>query len=854
MTEANPAAKDLLDRVRRLKEKSQKIDPVANGDDPRVTPELISKIPSQVVGANNAHRDDMGNNEENRNGPISQALWELDEMINYKAQLRKEVLLESQSPKFQHPAEKLPRKIQQYLDAENIRLYSHQADSLNLFRDHKNVALATQTASGKSLAFNLPILEVLLSNPSSSAIYLYPAKALANDQLNKLKEFDEKFSLNSHPASYDGDTPASERKKIKETSRVIVTNPHGLHIYLGWKDGWSRILRNLKVVVVDEAHYYSGDVGSHMAMVVRRLRRLAAHYGAHPQFFVASATIANPKEHAEALTGVDFELVAKDGGGRPKRWIVFWDTQKDLDHSPTSQAAALSRHLVRYDRQLIVFSDTRHQAEMIAKSASDRVHRVAAYRAGFSPHDRRSIELDLKEGRLRGVSSTSALELGVDIGGVDTVILNGMPSSIASFWQRAGRAGRSGQTSTVVLMTGADPIGRFILNHPERLLDQSPEEAIVNPANRPILSQHLVCAASELPLCSGDQIYFGDGFNEATEDLLTRNDLVKDDEGRLIYTRKGKPQFGVSLSGGAEASYSLEVEKDSKLKLLESLPAQRAMREAHVGAIYHHQGVAYRIKSVNHKDLKIHAVLEKSSNFTVSAAIKSVIFDPPSSSFFTSSGIEIGWGRANVIEAVVGFKEYSFKGTEPRRYVVDFPSRSYATETLAIGFNENLELAINAEGTDPYLGAHSAEHAISKVLPLLYISDRRDFQSMSLKNQGSPIIALYDLTEGGSGVSKLAFNSLQRLCDNAIQLVDSCGCSAGCPFCVLDASCKNEEIDKDLGMGVLIFLRDELAKTGDSPKLPATDSLIPYGKTQTEDEQIKNDFTKPWGARPRGRV
>ena len=848
MTETNPAAKDLLDRVRRLQEKSQKIDSPNGGTEHRFSSDPSSEPSAEKVSPNDFARDDSVAN------PTSKALWELGEMLSYKAQVRHEILLESRSPQYQQPDQKLPAEIQRYLDDQGIKLYTHQAESLNLYRDKKNVALATRTASGKSLAFNLPILEALISDPNSTAIYLYPAKALANDQLNKLKEFDERFSLESRPASYDGDTPASERNRIKESSRVIVTNPHGLHIYLGWKDGWSRILKNLRVVVIDEAHYYSGSVGSHMAMIVRRLRRLAAYYGASPQFFVASATIANPKAHAEALTGVNFELVSNDGGGSPNRWIVFWDTQCDLDHSPTSQAAALSRHLVRYDRQLIAFSDTRHQAEMIAKAASDRVHRVAAYRAGFTPHDRRAIELDLKEGRLRGVSSTSALELGVDIGGVDTVILNGMPSSIASFWQRAGRAGRAGQSSTVVLMTGADPIGRFILNHPERLLNQPPEEAIVNPSHRSILSQHLICAASELPLSQDDRVFFGEDFPEVSEELLSRADLDNDEAGNLVYTRKGKPQFGVSLSGGSEASYNIEVEKDSKNRHLEALPAQRAMREAHVGAIYHHQGVAYRIKSVNHKDLKILAAIEKSSNFTVSAALKSVIFDPPAESYLTSSGIEVGWGRANVIEAVVGFKEYSFKGTEPRRYNVDFPSRSYATETLAIGFNSDLELAIDAEGCDPFLGTHSAEHAISKVLPLLYISDRRDFQSLSLKNQGSPIIALYDLTEGGTGVSKLGFNNLERLCDNAIQLVSGCDCSFGCPYCVFDPSCKNDEIDKDLGLRVLIYLRDELVRNRSFAKTTPTSSLIPYGKTQTEGEQLKDEFTKQWMSRFKARA
>ncbi len=848
MIETNPAAKDLLDRVRRLQEKSQEIADTDGDAVDGLGSDPFAETPAEKGPPGGLSRDDKTAK------PTSKALWELDEMLSYKAQVRKEILLESRYPRYQLPDQKLPPEIQKYLDEHGIKLYTHQAESLNLYRNKKNVALATQTASGKSLAFNLPILEALIADPESTAIYLYPAKALANDQLCTLKEFDERFSLKSRPASYDGDTPASERKRIKESSRVIVTNPHGLHIYLGWKDGWSRILKNLRVVVIDEAHYYSGTVGSHMALVVRRLRRLAAYYGASPQFFVASATIANPKAHAEALTGVNFELVSNDGGGSPNRWIVFWDTQLDLEHSPTSQAAALSRHLVRYDRQLIAFSDTRHQAEMIAKAASDRVHRVAAYRAGFSPYDRRAIELDLKEGRLRGVSSTSALELGVDIGGVDTVILNGMPSSIASFWQRAGRAGRAGQSATVVLMTGADPIGRFILNHPEQLLNQPPEEAIVNPSQRSILSQHLICAASELPLSQNDQLFFGEEFFEVSKQLLSRADLENDDAGNLVYTRKGKPQFGVSLSGGSEASYSIEVEKDSKKRHLEALPAQRAMREAHTGAIYHHQGIAYRIKSVNHKELKILAAIEKSSNFTVSAALKSVIFDPPKESYLTPSGIHVGWGRANVIESVVGFKEYSFKGTEPRRYSVDFPSRGYATETLAIGFNGDLELAINAEGCDPFLGTHSAEHAISKVLPLLYISDRRDFQSLSLKNQGSPIIALYDLTEGGAGVSKLGFNNLERLCDTAIQLVSGCDCSFGCPYCVLDPSCKNDEIDKDLALRVLSHLRAELAGRRDSPKPTPTASLIPYGKTQSEGEQLKDEYTKQWMSRITGRA
>ncbi len=782
---------DLQSRIRRLQELSRSTEARPNEGD--------TEDPSVV--------DERSDGSSPRR---SVALPEIDNLTNYAEQITDEVYIPPLPPSYGELSKPFHPAIQAWLSSSGMRLYSHQAEAIESFRSGHNVALATQTASGKSLAFNLPTIEVILEVPDSTALYIYPAKALANDQLVTFIELDQRLGLGTLPASYDGDTSKSDRKLIKSDSRVVVTNPHGLHLYLGWNASWARFLSNLKVVVIDEAHYYSGTVGTHMAMLVRRLRRLCEHYGSDPQFFLASATIANPKEHAEALCGVDFDLINSRGSARPGRWFVFWDTKKDLGHSATTQVSSLTRQLVRYNRQVIVFSDTRHQAEMIAKASSDRVHRVSAYRAGYSAETRRRIESELKGGRLRGVSSTSALELGVDIGGIDTVVMNGVPSSVASFWQRAGRGGRSGQDATVVICAGSDPISRYMLKHPSHLLESSSEEAIVNTEHTQTISQHLVCAASELPLTKSDSKYFGQQTAQIVESLIEDDSLESSEDGTARYVRRGRPQFSVSLSGTAEAQYQLEAYDGTKSRPLEKLGAGRAMREAHPGAIFHHQGIPYRVNHVDHSRLRISVSAEKSANFTVAASLRNLLPDPPSRSAVGGAGTIFTWGRAIILESVIGYKEYSPNREEPKRHSVETPSRSYATEAVTITLPKVTSVNVDDDDKDSqYPGAHAAEHALSKVLPLLYIADRKDSGALTLKNQNQPTICIFDLTEGGTGISKVAFSRIDDLLARAVDLIQECECSTGCPNCIFDSSCRDDQIDKQLGLQTLKFLQSE---------------------------------------------
>ncbi|MGC8481729.1 MAG: DEAD/DEAH box helicase, partial [Acidimicrobiales bacterium] len=390
--------------------------------------------------------------------PRSHALPELESAAFYSGQIVAEFFTPPREAQTVPGPYGLHSRLETYLAGSDRELYSHQASVIRSVHDGEHVVLSTRTASGKSLAFHLPTFDRLLHDPAATALYLYPTKALAHDQLETLLRFDQEIGGVAQPAVYDGDTPPKERADIRERSRLVITNPHGLNLYLGWPKGWDRFLSNLAVVVIDESHTYTGVLGSHVAMVLRRLRRLAGARGAHPQFIFASGTIANPKEHAEALGGLTVREIDNDGSPQSGRWVVVWDAARDVEHSPTTQSALLTRHLLRCRRRVIVFSDSRNQAEAVARQASDRSNVVLAYRAGYAATTRRRIEADVKEDRIKGISSTSALEVGIDIGTLDTVICNGYPGSMASLLQRAGRAGRSGNEAVTVLVCGSDPV------------------------------------------------------------------------------------------------------------------------------------------------------------------------------------------------------------------------------------------------------------------------------------------------------------------------------------------------------------------------------------------------------------
>ncbi len=718
---------------------------------------------------------------------VSQALPELASAGFYRGQITREIYLPGQEATKGSPAHDLAPEIERYLKDEEISLFSHQAELFDLAKSGKHTVLATPTASGKTLGFLLPTFDALLRSKEATALYLYPTKALAYDQLSRIKEFDALLNCQARPAVYDGDTPAQQRKQIRESSRLIISNPHGLNLYLGWHSSWANFLRHLAVVVIDEAHAYSGDLGASVSLVIWRLRRLLAHYGASPVFLSASGTIANPREHLEQVTRLPTVLVDKDGSAQPDRWICVWDAAKAGDIAPGTQAAYLARHLMRARRQVAVFSQTRAQAEYVATLGSDHANRLIPYRAGYAPEVRRRVEGDLRSGRVTGVSATSALELGVDIGTLDTVILNGYPGSVASLWQRLGRAGRSGQTAVGVLVVGGDPLSRSVVANIDDILARPPERAVCNTGQMGLIGRHLLCAGAELPLLANEIAELAENAPIRAQELTEQGRLTRESDHWICATKL--PHRHNPLIE-REAGYQISFANERGRPLApESISESQAMREAYPGAIYTHLGQRFRITSWGSGNV-IAAQREPLPHRTVPSSFRSV----------TRLGLRASWSHqgladlrlydALIVDQVTGFRELDADDSQLKKRPLSLRSRTVKGEALVI---EPLDL-VYLGAQDGFAALHGLEHVITRVLPLLALSAPHDLLAQTLRGEGSPSIILSQAGSGGFLAS--AAQEFSRVLELAAGVIDACMCEQGCPLCIRDARCEDFEIDK----------------------------------------------------------
>jgi DEAD/DEAH box helicase domain-containing protein len=505
----------------------------------------------------------------------------------------------------------LSPSLQAYLKQRKIQLYSHQCDAIDRIRAGKNVIITTPTASGKTLAFNLPVFEKMETDPNARALYLYPTKALANDQLATLEQMTLFTGISSKPAIYDGDTPQSKRAVIRDNARIIVSNPYELHQVLSWHTKWRPFFSGLQVIVIDEAHRYRGVFGSHIAALLRRLLRLCLFYGSRPQFVLSTATIANPVEFAGKLTGQPFDLVHENGSPHGRKTFVLYNPFYDgiSERSAHQETKDLLLSCVKENLQTLCFTGSRKMAELVTLWArEDARHEsycladaISAYRAGYLPEERRTLEHQLKNGVMKGIVSTNALELGIDIGSLDAVIISGYPGTMMSTRQQAGRAGRNGTESLAVLVAIANPLDQYFMNHPDRFFARSHEHAIVDTCNPYIVSGHLLCAAAELPVNEAtDTAFFGEYLPSLLTDLAT-HDLVRKTARGWVYSGRGRAAGAVQLDGIPGPTFRILC----KGKLLETMDQGQAFREAHKGAIMLHQGITY---VVNEMDLETHTV------------------------------------------------------------------------------------------------------------------------------------------------------------------------------------------------------------------------------------------------------
>jgi DEAD/DEAH box helicase domain-containing protein len=702
------------------------------------------------------------------------------------------------------------RKIKTMLNSKGLRtLFSHQEMAMDWLKKGHHTVVSTPTASGKSLIYNLPVIERILSDPSSCSLYLFPLKALAQDQLQRLESF---FALigggTAKAAIYDGDTNAYQRKKIRShPPNILLTNPDMLHAsLLPFHLNWETFFLNLDFVIVDEVHSYRGAMGSHMGQVFRRLIRVCNYYKKAPLFVFTSATVANPEQLCRLLTDLSVVCVDKSGAPRGKRHLVFIDPKED---NPAQMTILLLKAALARKLRTIVYTKSRKYAELITlwvqHQAGRFASRISSYRAGFLPEERRRIETRLAEGDLLAVVTTSALELGIDIGDLDLCILVGYPGSIVSTWQRGGRVGRSGQDSAIVFVAAEDALDQFFLRNPNDLLTRSPESAVINPYNPQILRSHLECAAAELPLKVDDPLINGSTGKQAIRTLLKEGKLFIDAGGESYHCRKKYPHRYVNLRGTG-VKYKLII-AETKKKIGE-IDGVRAFRETHPGAIYLHQGRAYAVIDVALAEYTITIKQSKRGCHTRVRSDKNIqIIDVADSR--TVFGALAYVGKVKVTEKITGYEEIQTRTGKILNYnELNLPPLIIDTEGCWFIFPDYIQKEILKKDLDIRGGLHAIEHAAIGILPLLVMMDRGDiggFSTLFHNQTNGASIFIYDGIAGGIGTAQSVFKQAEILFKKSMTTIKSCECESGCPSCVHSPKCGsgNHPIDKSAAAWIL---------------------------------------------------
>jgi DEAD/DEAH box helicase domain-containing protein len=678
------------------------------------------------------------------------------------------------------------------------QLYAHQVEAVHAAMEGDFI-VTTGTASGKSLCFNLPTLHHLLQEPQARALYLYPTKALAQDQARALHAFG--LAKEIRPAIYDGDTPREERAAIRRRANVVLTNPDMLHVgILPNHRAWADFLHRLDVVVVDEAHVYRGVFGSHVANVLRRLRRLAPHV----RFFCASATIANPVELAERLTGLDeVALVDNDGAPKSRRRIAIWnpplvDEALGVRRSALAEAADLLVELVREGTRSICFIKSRKAVELTAKLVADRLREIdpalaaaiAPYRAGYTPQQRREIEARLVDGDLRAVVTTDALELGIDIGALDAAVVVTFPGTVASLRQMWGRAGRRGR-GLAVYVAGEDALDQFFCRHPDEFLDRAVEAAILDHESEQIHLQHLLCAAHEAPLTDRDADALGPRWRLHAQALEAAGELRERRGAFVLRHPEDYPAARVSLRSASPDSFA--VVDVSSGELLGTVEAARAFSTVHQGAVYLHLGRSYEVVEL---DLDARRALVKpfADQWYTQPKKETDTWIEQLLDRREVLGCTLSFGRVTVTETVLGYQRKRL----PDHEVIDLQTLELPeTElsTQALWYELPAEITEVDFPREHLLGAlHAAEHSQIAVLPLLAMCDRWDIGGLSTnahQQTGVPTIFIYDGHPGGVGITRQGFREFDVLVGDARRLVGECPCESGCPSCVQSPKCGN---------------------------------------------------------------
>ena len=737
----------------------------------------------------------------------------------------------------------LPAELQSALAATGIeRLFTHQVEALDAVAAGENVLVATPTASGKSLVFAVPALTAALDVGGATSLFIYPTKALAQDQLAGLNALASATGRLRPPriAIYDGDTSDHLRRKIKQDPPdILITNPDMLHAgILAYHADWSGFLSRLRYVVLDELHVYRGVFGAHVHHILRRLTRLARMYGAHPNFIAASATIGRPGEFAESLLAAPFRVVERSGAPAVGRDVLLLNP---VTVSPYTMAVRVVAEAAREGARTIAFTKARRITELLhqwlIKEAPELQKLVAPYRAGYLPEERRAIEKKLFSGQLLAVLSTSALELGIDVGGLDVCVLVGYPGSRTSTWQRLGRVGREGNDALMVLIAMPDALDQYLVAHPDMLFDGAFERAVLDPWNPAVAGAHLVCAAAEEPLTAAEVALFGAQGRAIVDDLVTSGRLARDAGGNRWCSYRRRPQRDVNPRTAGSPFAILEAGTG---RLLGTIDAMRVWHECHAGAIYLHAGQSYRIDEldVHHKRAIASAV--RADYYTVVLGEKETeILERIEERALPvpGGGVPIGYGRLKV---TVRIREYQkkrlFGGEAIATYPLDVPPLTYETTGLWIEIPAALVASCAGLGLHFMGGIHAAEHAMIGLFPLLAIADRGDVSGISYTAHPQlpgPAIFLYDGVAGGAGLAQRAFAELSPLLAKTRELLDACPCDRGCPACIQSPRCGNgnKPLDKAAALLVLrVLLGEEAVDLTAAPEPAGAPPPRPPGK------------------------
>ncbi|MFB6466051.1 DEAD/DEAH box helicase [Cytobacillus sp. Hz8] len=676
-------------------------------------------------------------------------------------------------------------------------LYTHQKTAFESALNGDSFVAVTPTASGKSLCYHLPVLQTIIHNPNARALYIFPTKALAQDQKTEINELIDEAELEINSYTYDGDTSSNIRQKIRKAGHIVITNPDMLHsAILPHHTKWVSLFENLKYIVIDELHIYRGVFGSHVANVIRRLKRICRFYGSNPQFILTSATIANPLELAEKLTETKIKLIDNNGAPSGKKHFVFYNPpvvnqSLNIRRSATLETRMLAGQFLKNKIQTIVFARSRVRVEILLTYLQELVKHqlgpkaIRGYRGGYLPTERRAIEKGLRTGDIYGVVSTNALELGVDIGQLQVCIMNGYPGSISSSWQQAGRAGRRQDESLIILVASSSPMDQYIIQNPEYFFERSPETARINPDNLIILIDHMKCAAYELPFKEGER--FGTFETEEVLEYLTEERVLFKNGDKWYWMNDSFPAHGISLrSASQENVVIIDQSNIANVKVIGEMDRFSAMTLLHDEAIYLHQGVQYQVENLDWEEKKAF-VREVDVDYYTDAnlAVQLKVLEEDKSR--ANSMVTIGFGDVCVNAKATIFKKIKFEtheniGSGP----VHLPEEELHTSSTWISLN-HLEQDTNMTEERIQTALIGTAHALRHIAPLFVMCDSRDIhvvpQVKAIHNE-KPTIFFYDSYPGGVGLSEKLFDSMEKVVAEAKSLVNRCQCQTGCPSCI----------------------------------------------------------------------